>query len=555
MISLLIDLLISSIFLIASGHHLLRFSGIKKKINSNEAGLFGLIFLGILSLIINFFIPLGKNINTIICLSILISFFIQNRNDFENVKKIVISSLKVTLIAFVFISFSKNFDPDAFLYHLPYTNLINEHKILPGSTLLHFRFGHTSIMQYVNAIFNNQIFGINGITIPISLIFSFFFIFLLEEIFKILKNKDSFNLYSFYIILAFIFLCLRMNRYSDYGNDHPSTIFFIYFTSIFIKNFNYFDLDFKKYLSIVASFIFTLKIFYFIPLILCAYLWLSKINLKIINIANSISVLLLISWFFKNILVSGCIIYPASFTCINNLPWYDLSKNYFVNANQISLEAEAWAKNWNTHRKKEINLNEDINKDNSQKNYIENFLWLKEWSNIHGKHIIKKITPFLILILILFLISRKETKVSKFKDIKLFIFLFSINLFGLTLWFLKFPIMRYGLAYIFIQIFLISFIFFRNRDLTNIKFILIISLVILISKNLVRIYNNFDYNLYPEIQNYSEYFEIKKNDFYIFYTKKGTCGYNKSPCTNYRQNIKNIDIKSYLNYKYIALKD
>ena len=441
------------------------------------------------------------------------------------------------------------------MYHLPYTNLINEHKILPGSTLLHFRFGHTSIMQYVNAVFNNQIFGTNGITIPISLIFSFFFIFLLEEILKILKINSSLNLYNFYIILSFIFLCLRMNRYSDYGNDHPSTIFFIYFISIFIKNYNHFDLDIKKYLSILASFIFTLKIFYFIPLILCSNLWLSKVNLKIINSANIISGFLLIFWFFKNILVSGCVIYPANFTCINNLPWYDLSKNNFINANQISLESEAWAKNWNTHRKKEINSNKDINKNISQKKYIENFVWLKEWSNIHGKLIIKKIAPFLILVLIFFFISRKKTKVSKFEDIKLFIFLFSVNLLGLTLWFLKFPIMRYGLAYIFIQIFLISFIFFRNRYLTNIKFILMLSLIILTSKNFLRIYNNLDYKPYPEIKNKSEYFKAKKNDLNIFYTKKGTCGYNKSPCTNYRQNIENIDIKNYLSYKYISLKD
>ena len=52
-----------------------------------------------------------------------------------------------------------------------------------------------------------------------------------------------------------------------------------------------------------------------------------------------------------------------------------------------------------------------------------------------------------------------------------------------------------------------------------------------------------DYKPYPEIKNKSEYFKTKKNDLNIFYTKKDTCGYNKSPCTNYRQNIKNINIK------------
>ena len=48
---------------------------------------------------------------------------------------------------------------------------------------------------------------------------------------------------------------------------------------------------------------------------------------------------LLIFWFFKNILVSGCIIYPASLHVLITCLGMSLSKNYFVNANQISLES------------------------------------------------------------------------------------------------------------------------------------------------------------------------------------------------------------------------
>ena len=54
------------------------------------------------------------------------------------------------------------------------------------------------------------------------------------------------------------------------------------------------------------------------------------------------------------------------------------------------------------------------------------------------------------------------------------------------------------------------FYFFRNRYLTNIKFILMLSLIILTSKNFLRIYNNLDYKPYPEIKNKSEYFKAKK---------------------------------------------
>ena len=96
-------------------------------------------------------------------------------------------------------------------------------------------------------------------------------------------------------------------------------------------------------------------------------------------------------WFLKNILISGCAVYPASFTCINKLPWYNTENRNFIDANQISLESEAWAKNWNTYNKKQISLGKkNIDKIESQKKYVKRFFWFKEWSNVHGLVILKK---------------------------------------------------------------------------------------------------------------------------------------------------------------------
>ena len=57
------------------------------------------------------------------------------------------------------------------MYHLPYTKIINDNKIIFGISNIHFRFGHTSILQYLNAIFNNYIFNSKGIIIPAAIIF------------------------------------------------------------------------------------------------------------------------------------------------------------------------------------------------------------------------------------------------------------------------------------------------------------------------------------------------------------------------------------------------
>ena len=75
MIYLLINLFVSSIFLIASGNYLLQFLRIKKKIHTTESGLFGFIFLGFISLFLNFFLPLSKNLNTSIFLLFIFFLF------------------------------------------------------------------------------------------------------------------------------------------------------------------------------------------------------------------------------------------------------------------------------------------------------------------------------------------------------------------------------------------------------------------------------------------------------------------------------------------------
>ena len=556
MIYLLIDLFISSIFLIASGSLLLQFLGIKKEIHINEAGLFGFIFLGFISLFLNFFLPLSKNLNTSIFLLFIIFFIFQNKSKLEEILEVLITSLKISFIAIIFVAFSSNFDPDAFLYHLPYSNIVNDYKILSGSSLIHFRFGHISILQYINAFFNNHIFGADGIIIPISLAFSFFLLYLINQISKILRDDKYYNIHNFFIISSLIFVCLRMNRYSDYGNDNVATIFFLYFTSFFIKNFETNTNYLKNKISLLATFIFTLKVFYFLPLILSFYLWISKKNLKIVNLPNLFCIFFLFSWLFKNILVSGCAIYPASFTCINKLPWYNTENKKFIDASQISLESEAWAKNWNTYNKKQISLGIKIDKIESQKEYIKKFFWFKEWSNVHGLLILKKITPFLILVSILLILERKKIyKLKKKQNDKLFRILLITNLIALILWFIKFPIMRYGLAYIFIQIFLMSYLLIKNKYFSKLKYILILSIFILISKNLIKIYNNFDKNIYPIIYKETTYFEKNTDKFILYYTKNNElCGYKKSPCTNYEQNIKNIEVKNFLNYRFFSLK-
>ena len=96
--------------------------------NFNETFIFGIIFLSFVTLILNFFFPINKEIGSFLLLISFI-FFFHNLVLSKSKKKIFIYILILAIISFLLISYSTINRPDAGLYHLPYTSVINENKI------------------------------------------------------------------------------------------------------------------------------------------------------------------------------------------------------------------------------------------------------------------------------------------------------------------------------------------------------------------------------------------------------------------------------------------
>ena len=144
--------------------------------NFEENGIFGFLFIGFVGLVVNFLYPLSIHINMILFIIIVISayklkFFNQSQT------KLLKCTFYSSFICYLFFIYANVNTPDALLYHLPYSKIVNEHKIIIGLSNLHSRFGHISIFQYISSFFNNSLFGTNGILIPLGLLASFFFIY------------------------------------------------------------------------------------------------------------------------------------------------------------------------------------------------------------------------------------------------------------------------------------------------------------------------------------------------------------------------------------------
>ena len=153
----------------------------------------------------------------------------------------------------------------------------------------HFRYAHTSIIQYYAAISNNFIFKDNGIVFAQGIIAT-----------AIIINFVQLYLYIKKVILTFIFIFLlyviiyvayKMNRYSKYGNDAPAHFLVFFLISEVLINKDKFNLDQFLNNLILSLFIIQNKLT-LILIVILSLIDIKKVNLKEIKFPKKI-------YFFK----------------------------------------------------------------------------------------------------------------------------------------------------------------------------------------------------------------------------------------------------------------
>jgi len=562
LLTLLFNSLLSSFILIFFGFFL------KKKKNLEivdicEIAFFGAIFLSFASITLNFILPINEVLSNIIFISLIILFILSYKN-FYNLKNICITILCTGCFTALILTLDNIYRPDAGLYHLPYTSIVNENNIIIGLANIHFRFGHISIIQYLNAIFNNEVLGRHGILLPAATIFSFFLVYLIQEI----KNSFDKKIFCTFVFLIFTYTLYGYNRYSEFGNDATAHIYlflvFIFFFKEFDKKNIKINLINKLLLLSIFSFLQKTTMLIGIIIPLYCYFFL-KDKIKVINFTNFFSFLFVLIWLIKNILISGCLIYPISITCFDKLNWYSNEKNYQISATYQSLENESWSKGWPDKKDNKLNFDE----------YNKNFNWIETWILNHGYQILKKLSLFIIFIFIFLYLIRNNTR-NKIKNNKKkenengILILLWTGIIGTVLWFFRFPTYRYGSSYIVLTIILISIYYFqkKNEFIDSIKFkkkilfFMILFLTLFTLKHSVRIIKNYSlkYYDYPWPRIYGNNFEnykdksrpVFKDGKIIYYKSNTICMYSDSPCTHF--DISNIKYNEKFIFKIFNIK-
>ena len=513
----------------------------EEKNNIFEKIIYGVIVASCFALFLNFFIPLNKTFNTFFQICVIFIFFLLNNKkiNFSEINKIFIISILIILL----ISYDTENRPDAYLYHLPYSQIIIENKIIPGISILHSRFAHISIFQYLSSFNYTYFSGLDGLIIPSAGYCIVIFFYFLNDIKSLEHDKISSG--KLFSLIIFIYICIKINRYSEFGNDAMAhlTVFFI-ISQFFYLNIH--KVSTYKNIYLLSGFAFLNKPFLIFTLIFPFYLFF-KNNFKLKDGLFNLSTILILFWLFKNILVSGCAIFPVEKTCIKKLPWTEITQ-----VKQHKVLGEAWAKAWPDRKKLDI----------SKEKFIKDFNWLNAWKSKHLNVFYENLVPFLIIIVVLNLYIRNSGlhNIQSVKEKNIVILIFSI--ISTSFFMLKFPLFRFGYSFLIVLLSLIFLFSLKKANYQNffksVKYLSIFLLFILIAKQSIRIVKYYETRtLLPNDRflNLNQQSQIKKiriDDNFSYYFSKNECKYFRSPCTS--SEIEKIQHRKIFGYNVLAKK-
>jgi len=530
-------------------------------INIGYIGLSGLFFILIYSYISNFFFSHNIIHNLLFLIIGLFFFFYFKKQKFLKIQKKIYFSLLVFFILSISMFIYKNHDDFAY-YHFPYTYYLTQNSFHIGVGQFNHGFRTPSSIFYINSMFYLPFGKYYLFNFAQIYILGFSNIYLLTKIYdNLLISRNIHQIgevkfINYLCLLSFIFINIFFYRISEHGTDRSAQILILLFFITILENLNYkkknnFDVFF---IYILIGFIISLKSFYilylilFIPIIYNMYENNKKIlpNLKLFIFNKKFIFLSLVIFFtlFTYLINTGCLIYPLSFSCFENLSW-SIPK---INVEKMHNWYELWSKAGATPNYRVENPGI----------YIQSINWLNNWIE---NYFFNKFSDFFLGLVALSLIFVAFFINFNFKKIKIkinnYVFLIYFILIILILeWFYNHPALRYGgyslialLIFIPLSIYMASFKI-KKKKLVNSSIILIlITAIVFLGRNTNRIINEVEKYKYKPFT--GSFYKVDQNHFRIQnkldlnIEEFKICERTKKICENYEKKI-NFKFRKYI---------
>ncbi len=462
--------------------------------------IYGFYLLLLLAIIGNFFIPLKFLFYPIV--------FVGTISFFFNIKyfKLKFHYYFFIILGIFFISLSNGIAIDSIVYHLQIIQKFNANPIILGFSNIDSKYGFNNPWQLIMSIFYFENHKINFIYYFNLIIFS---ILIYEGFCRKVKNFFS----SIFLISAILFLFLYSFLHPD-GNgliltllgspdtDFPASIFCILSVYIYLKKKN----SNCQHLPLFVLLCFFCKISYFFLFIfLINPIYFSKKNLILISIP-------LILYISRNLLISGCAIYPLPASCFG-FAWTDVSATIKLNNILTSFARDIGP------RLNYMNFEYTLN----------SFDWFKPWFiNYFLRNSMIQITIFSsLIVLVFYLINLKKNFDHLNKNMTLVLFF----ILSLILWTRALD-SRYILGILIsMNAFSFTYIYLTCKSLNSLNFNFRILFILIFSLLILKNYQNINYfnkNVKDEFVNY-EYKLIDAVN--LVYTPHNKCADISSWCT------------------------
>ena len=475
------------------------------KLNSLETSILGLVATSFLAQLLNFFIPLNDMViycNLFISIVILIIYRKKIHLNFNK-------STTFILLAMLFLSlvqiYSSEFSDDLAHYHGGQIINSDNSKYIVGINFLHHHYGYGSLWLLLHSYLNlngsflQDIHVVNAITI--FLILSYF-------VTEFIKRDDNNNSFLYVLLAIFIlFFLMKYTRLKEFGLDRPGILFFCFVTYLSFKYKNILashQSDIIILTLIISLFLTGVKLFFIFSFAIPLFLIVKFRNYKFFWKKEFIFLTIFgLGYLGKNILWTGCLIYPLYFTCFEELSWNSKDIAY-----KIMSTIEAHTKGYDSY--KGLFLKQE---------YLKDYNWVQTWFGIVSEEFLTYLGLSAFIIVIIFASTKAIKNTSQLLwEKSLLVALFLTNL----IFFLKTPVIRYHHTLFLLATALV--LVFLKRDFvvrkTIFNSILITLFVFNLGKNLTRIHKN-DYFNNPihhlkEIKWYQEPIQ-KKLDSFIYY--------------------------------------
>ena len=390
--------------------------------------------LGNITLVLNFFFSqqIIQPYFLFLFIAVILMNFYEKFNFDTDKKNLSILYVFIPLILF-FSSYGMRLHFDATDYHLISQNWIRSSKIVFGLSNVYAGYGWSTIYEYIQANFwfNKNFIYLHYINV------SFFISFYQFLYINIFSSKNGFLKVASINLLLFGFL--DNFGFGGGGNtfllfqtigkpDLTSGIIFtitgllLFKCLLFDKKINNIEFFF---ISLFALFAFQLKIlnsiliFLLVPFI---FIYIKRNNQSFFSILknNLLTLMFFIFYLIKNIIVTGCVIFPISLTCISKLSWTDKDfvKNY---AEGVRLG------NFGIPNLSALNFNE----------------WYSSWiNNAYNFNVYRNFLLSLLIIVFInqFITSSYELKIQNIYFLRLF------QVFSIFFFLYSGPTVRYGLG-------------------------------------------------------------------------------------------------------------